>query len=246
MTMHEDAKVFPRHQRALQSLDRWTQANGAPLLVIDPIGDGESLRVGMAPRGVNVTWVRSALDGLVEFGRTNPRAVIVSPYVSDLPAVDLIATIRRHSSVIVIACLPDGPDADAGPLVLAGARAIVTLPYTSESVWGLLHDLDSGLDEHALTSYGPLELDVAAYTVRVRGARIPDPPPREFELLRALVQRAPEIVSDEDLAVALWGTHRSGGRDNTMSVHVRRLRTRLEGIADIRRVRGRGYALALT
>jgi two-component system, OmpR family, response regulator len=246
MTMHEDTKVFPRHQRALRSLDRWTQASGAPLLVIDPIGDGESLRVGMAPRGVNVTWVRSALDGLVEFGRTNPRAVIVSPYVSDLPAVDLIATIRKHSRVIVIACLPDGPDSDAGPLVLAGARAIVTLPYTSESVWGLLYDLDSGLDEHALTAYGPLELDVAAYTVRVRGARIPDPPPREFELLRALVQRAPEIVSDEDLAVALWGRHRSGGRDNTMSVHVRRLRTRLEGIADIRRIRGRGYALALT
>ena len=138
----------------------------------------------MASRGVHVTWVRSALDGLVEFGRTNPRAVIVSPYVSDLPAVDLIATIRRHSSVIVIACLPYGPDADAGPLVLAGARAIVTLPYTSESVWGLLHDLDPGLDEHALTSYGPLELDVAAYTVRVRGAPIPDPLPREFELLR--------------------------------------------------------------
>ena len=73
MTMREDAKVFPRHQRALESLDRWTQASGAPLLVIDPIGDGESLRVGMASRGVNVTWVRSALDGLVEFGRTNPR-----------------------------------------------------------------------------------------------------------------------------------------------------------------------------
>lgn len=245
MTMREDAKVFPRHQRALESLDRWTQASGAPLLVIDPIGDGESLRVGMASRGVNVTWVRSALDGLVEFGRTNPRAVIVSPFVTDLPAVDLIATIRRHSRVIVIACLPDDPDADAGPLVLAGARAIVTLPYTAESVWGLLHDLDSGLDEHSLTSYGPLELDAAAYTVRVRGARIPDPPPREFELLRALVQRAPEIVSDEDLAMALWGTHRTG-RDNTMSVHVGRLRTRLEGIADIRRIRGRGYALALT
>ena len=59
------------------------------------------------------------------------------------------------------------------------------------------------------------------------------------------MQRAPEIVSDEDLAMALWGTHRTG-RDNSMSVHVGRLRTRLEGIADIRRIRGRGYALALT
>src|SRR5215207_154189 len=246
MTMQQDQKVSSRHQRALQSLDRWTRANGAPLLVIDPIGDVEALRSGMASRGVHVTWVRSALDGLVEFGRTNPRAVIVSPYLTDLPAVDLVATIRRHSPVTVIAGLPEDPDADAGPLVLAGARAILTLPYTPESVWGLLHDLDPGLDEHALLSYGPLELDAAAYTVRVRGMRIPDPPPREFELLRVLVQRAPEIVSDEDLAVALWGSHRSGGRDNTMSVHVGRLRSRLGGIADIRRIRGRGYALTLT
>src|SRR5215207_7485990 len=190
MTMHEEAKVFPRHQRALESLDRWTQASGAPLLVIDPIGDGESLRVGMASRGVNVTWARSALDGLVAFGRTNPRAVIVSPYVSDLPAVDLIATIRRHSAVIVIAGAPDDPDAGAGPLVLAGARAIVTLPYTAESVWSLLHDLDSGLDEHAMTSYGPRELDAAAYTVRVRGARIPDPPPRVRAAARPGAARA--------------------------------------------------------
>jgi DNA-binding response OmpR family regulator len=246
MTTQDAPKVFPRLERALQSLDRWAQASGAPLLVIDPIGDSEGLRSGMVARGVHVTWVRSALDGLVEFGRTNPRAVIVSPYVSDLPATDLIAAIRRHSSVTIIAGLPDNSEADAGPLVLAGARAILTLPYTSESVWALLHELEPSLEDHTRVSYGPLELDATSYTVRMRGSRIPDPPPREFELLRALLQRAPEIVSDEDLAMALWGTQRSGGRDNTMSVHVARLRARLEGIADIRRIRGRGYSLTMT
>ncbi|WP_425574079.1 winged helix-turn-helix domain-containing protein [Nocardioides bigeumensis] len=33
--------------------------------------------------------------------------------------------------------------------------------------------------------------------------------------------------------------------DNALAVHVARLRCRLEGTARIRRVRGRGYALAL-
>jgi DNA-binding response OmpR family regulator len=246
MTMHDHPRVSPRHERALKSLDRWTQTNGAPLLVIDPMGEDDDLRGGMAARGVHVTWARSALDGLVEFGRTDPRAVIVSPYLSDLPAVDLIAAIRRHSPVTVIVALPADADADAGPLVLAGARAVLKLPYAAGSVWAVLHELEPSLDDHARLGYGRIELDASAYTVRVDGRRIPDPPPREFELLRALLIRAPEIVSDDALAVAMWGSNRGGGRDNTMSVHVGRLRARLEGVADIRRIRGRGYSLTLT
>jgi two-component system OmpR family response regulator len=73
--MQEEPGVFPRHERALTSLDRWTQSSGAPLLVIDPLGEDNDLRIGMASFGVHVTWARSALDGLIEFGRTSPCAV---------------------------------------------------------------------------------------------------------------------------------------------------------------------------
>ena len=79
----------------------------------------------------------------------------------------------------------------------------------------------------------------------MRGERIQDLPLKEFELLRALMFHAPEIMSNDELRVSLWGTEGTQILDNTLAVHVARLRNRLQGIARIRRIRGRGYALTL-
>jgi two-component system, OmpR family, response regulator len=62
----------------------------ARLLVVDARGDRERLRDDLAARGVHVTWAGSTLDGLVEFGRTEPTAVIIAP---DAPGG--VARIRR-------------------------------------------------------------------------------------------------------------------------------------------------------
>jgi DNA-binding response OmpR family regulator len=121
----------------------------------------------------------------------------------------------------------------------------VTRPYVAESVWPVLHELEPGLDSHARLVFGPIELDATAYTVRVRGQRIADPPLREFELLHTLMSHAPRVVRDDELASALWGSPVVASRGNALAVHVRRLRRRLAGAADVRRVRERGYALTL-
>ena len=241
----QERRLVLRDERATQTVNRWTKTCGAPLLVIDPVAEDGELRDGLAARGVHLTWVTDALDGLIEFGLASPRVVIVSACLRDLPAEAVISAMRRRSSVSVIAGLPSDLPADPAALVRAGARAIVTRPYSAESIWPVLHELEPGLDDHARLAFGPLELDATAYTVRIRGARMTDPPLREFELLQALMSRAPEVVSDDELASALWGSPRSLARSNSLSVHVRRLRKRLAGAADIRRIRGRGYALTL-
>ena len=94
-------------------------------------------------------------------------------------------------------------------------------------------------------SFGPIELDARAFTVRVRRRADPDLPLKEFELLRVLMCRAPEIMSNDELRVLLWGPDGTQILDNTLAVHVARLRNRLQGIARIRRIRRRGYSLTL-
>ena len=79
--------------------------------------------------------------------------------------------------------------------------------------------------------------------MKVKGERIRDLPLKEFELLRTLMHRAPEVLPDQDVWRELWGHEQING--NTLAVHVARLRHRLEGVARIRRIRGRGYLLAL-
>ena len=165
---------------------------------------------------MHVTWVTSTLDGLLEYGRINPNAVIVSPAAQGIPATEFIAKIHEYGTAFVVAGLAADDVTDAGRLILAGAGAIVTRPYTAEDVWEVLQRYRHTLDDHARVSFGPIELDARAYTVRVNGERISDLPLKEFELLRVLLYRAPEVLSDEELRSSC-GAARKAGRPTTRS-----------------------------
>jgi DNA-binding response OmpR family regulator len=216
--------------------------------VVDPSDDGGALAEAMAGRGVHVTWVGSTLDGLVEFGRTDPHAVVVTPEAPGIPADQFVGVIRQHGAPYVIAgtCSPAGGGADGvGPLMLAGASAVALRPYVPQHLWELLTHAPRSLAEHARLEVGPLVLDAAAYSVRVNGERIADLPLKEFELLRALMLASPGVVTDDELRDALWGSDGKRPGGNTIAMHVTRLRTRLGDVADVRRIRGRGYSLTV-
>ncbi len=243
MSAHDVEFVRPQRERARTR--RWVQGAGAHLLVVDPRSDGARFDEDMAARGVHVTRVDSTLDALVEFGRGNPAAVIVSQEASGLPAPDFVKKVLEYGSPLMIAVGEEGDSGSIGCLLLAGATTALVRPYTAEVVWNLLHQSANPLDDHARLSYGPIVLDARAFTVHIRGSRIPDLPLKEFEMLRALMYRAPEVVTNEELRVDVWGTTDEAAGDGTIRVHVRRLRARLEGAAEIRSVRRRGYALTV-
>lgn len=226
-------------------LHRWAETAGAQLLVVDPGRDEAGLTDGMAGRGVHVTWVSTTVEGLIEFGRLDPHTVVVSPEAPGLPATDFVTAIRQHGSPYVVAALEHQNAADIGELMLAGASAVVARPYSADHLWELLSHSPRSLEEHARLAVGPIELDAAAYRVLIHGERIADLPLKEFELLRALMLRAPGVVTDTELREALWGSGSRLPTGNTIAMHVTRLRHRLGDAADIRRIRGRGYALTV-
>lgn len=241
-----DRRAEPRRTSARAHLQRWVETAGAQLLVVDPRGDVAGLGEAMAARGVHVTWARTMLEGLVAFGRTRPHAVLVAPSALGASVADFVETVRRMGGPGPVAVVDDGTDAERlGAALLAGASVVPGSPYDPDRVLELVDSGPRPVDDHARVAVGPIVLDSAAFTVRVDGERIADLPLKEFELLRALMVHAPDVVTDEQLREALWGGtgRRPGG--NTISMHVTRLRARLDGVADIRRVRGRGYSLTL-
>ncbi|KAA1421497.1 winged helix-turn-helix transcriptional regulator [Nocardioides humilatus] len=203
-------------------LHRWPETVGAQLLIVDPGHDDAGLADGMAGRGVHVTWVSSTLDALVELGRLDPHTVVVSPDAPGMPVDEFVATVSRHGTLC----------------------AVLAPPYDVERLWDLVSHSARSLEDHVTVSFGPIELDSSAYRVLIRGERIADLPLKEFELLRALMLKAPGIVTDDELREAMWGSEERRPSGNTIAMHVTRLRHRLDGAADIRRIRGRGYSLA--
>jgi DNA-binding response OmpR family regulator len=89
-----------------------------------------------------------------------------------------------------------------------------------------------------LLRHGDLVLDVNAHTARLRDETI-ELAPREFVVLRLLLENAGKVLSRARLEEALYGWDKDVG-SNAVEVHVHHLRRKL-GQDFIRTLRGIGY-----
>ncbi|ONH24308.1 two-component system response regulator [Pseudofrankia asymbiotica] len=142
-----------------------------------------------------------------------------------------------------------GPPADAitpaaGTVLAAGMRAASL--GVANWAGGRTGAGNAGEVDPEVFRVGTVTLDIGAHQVRVDGVPVAVPP-REFRLLRVLLERAGRVVPRESLLELVWGTSQMDS--NTLAVHVRRLRRRLGDTAEtpwsIESVRGVGYRYRL-
>ncbi|WP_429030573.1 winged helix-turn-helix domain-containing protein [Bradyrhizobium sp. I1.14.4] len=92
---------------------------------------------------------------------------------------------------------------------------------------------------------GPLELDLIDRTAK-RGDRGIDLRPREFRLLKYMMQRSDKLLTRASLLKDVWN-YRFVPETNLVDVHMGRLRRKVDGPGEpsmIRNVRGVGFILA--
>jgi phosphate regulon transcriptional regulator PhoB len=170
-----------------------------------------------------------------------------------LPEMDGLEVCRR---------LRGAPDSAGIPIIMLTARADEV-----DRVVGL----EMGADDYVVKPFSPKEL-VARVRAVLRRARPPEPgrvlktgtltldparhavevagrgvvlTPREFELLRALLEAAGRVLSREQLLHRVWGYARADEIESrTVDVHIRRLRAKLGAESGrITTVKGVGYRL---
>jgi DNA-binding response OmpR family regulator len=94
---------------------------------------------------------------------------------------------------------------------------------------------------------GPLQLDLIERTAR-RGDRPIDLLPREFRLLKYMMQRSGQLVTRAELFADVW-QYKFVPQSNLVDVHMGRLRRKVDGPNEapmIRNVRGAGFVLSAT
>jgi DNA-binding response OmpR family regulator len=94
---------------------------------------------------------------------------------------------------------------------------------------------------------GPLELDLLDRTAR-RGDRQIDLRPREFQLLKYMMQRSDQLLTRATLFKEVWH-YKFVPETNLVDVHMGRLRRKVDGPNEahmIRNVRGAGFVLSAT
>lgn len=213
------------------------------LLLVDP-APAASLLAGLTAAGTVVTACGDGLSALMSFGRTAPQPVLFTrePWgAMGAAAVDVVRTLVTHGARPVLVT----EDAVHGGELPTGVSGMVAAPLTAELVLSAVASYAGGATGSSDLVVGPLRLDPDSLSVWVRGERLPDLPFKEFALLRSLMDHHPGVLRDSVLRQTLWDEAERVPSDNTVAVHVARLRHRLGDAVRIRRLRGRGYLLTL-
>lgn len=103
------------------------------------------------------------------------------------------------------------------------------------------------LPNETILRVGPLQLDLLDRTAR-RGDRKIDLRPREFQLLKYMMQRSDKLLTRGMLFKDVWN-YKFVPETNLVDVHMGRLRRKVDGSNEapmIRNVRGAGFVLSTT
>ncbi len=107
---------------------------------------------------------------------------------------------------------------------------------------------DRGLSKRPLSmGVGSLELDLIDRTAR-RGSRPIDLLPREFQLLKYMMQRSDQVLTRANLLKNVWH-YKFVPETNVVDVHMGRLRRKVDvsnEVPMIRNIRGEGFLLSAT
>lgn len=221
------------------------------LLLAEPDeGVADQAVTGLRGEGIQTEVCGTGAEALLRFGMVSPDVVLLAARLSVVPASTVIQVLRQHVTTPVIMGMGDGDVDEAGKALAAGATACIAHPYRLPELLALVHPIRSSallpleVDSGEVLQVGPIRLDPAAFDVQVNGRSV-YLSPREFELLEYLMRHTDRFVTNEQIRRAVWGP---GGNDtNTITVHVRRLRSKLgddpQRPTIIRNVRGRGYRI---
>jgi two-component system, OmpR family, KDP operon response regulator KdpE len=201
----------------------------AKVLVIDdepPIR--KLLRMGLATQGYQILEAPNGKTGL-ELLSQAPDLVILDLGLPDIQGHELLRMIRgRNQSVPIVVLSSRGDEAGKVQALDLGADDYVTKPFGMDELLArmraaLRHQLQVH-GERPIFRAGDLSVDLVRRIVKVHDKEV-KLSPKEYELLRLLVQHAGKVLTHKFLLNELWSTPIDA---QYLRVYVKQLRHKIE------------------
>jgi two-component system, OmpR family, KDP operon response regulator KdpE len=199
------------------------------ILVIDdepPIR--KLLRMGLNTQGYDVLEAPSGKTGL-ELLAQNPDLIILDLGLPDVDGLELLRTIRgRKEGVPIVVLSSRGDETGKVQALDLGADDYVTKPFGMDELLArmraaLRHQLQIH-GERPVFRVGDLSVDLVRRIVKARDHDV-KLSPKEYDLLRVLVQHAGKVLTHKFLLGELWDNLTDA---QYLRVYVRQLRQKIE------------------
>jgi two-component system KDP operon response regulator KdpE len=186
------------------------------------------LRMGLGTQGYQTLDAPNAKAAL-ELMASKPDLIILDLGLPDMQGLELLRQIRARKDTVPIVVLSSRGDEDVKVAALdQGADDYVTKPFGMEELLArirtaLRHQLQVG-GERPVFTLGDLSVDLVRRIVKVRGTEV-KLSPKEYELLRVMVQHAGKVLTHKFLLKELWAVPID---PQYLRVYVRQLRQKIE------------------
>lgn len=191
------------------------------------------LRLGLGTQGYSVVEAMNATTAIEQIALTQPDLIVLDLGLPDLSGYELLRRWRDEGSDLPVVILSSRTD--EGGIVQAlelGADDYITKPFGMNELVArirvaLRHRLQQQ-GERPIFETGGLSVDLVKRIVKVDGREV-KLSPKEYEILRVLVQHAGKALTHRFLLAQVWG----GSTDvQYLRVYVRQLRQKIERLPD--------------
>ena len=231
------------------SFNKHPDFNKKILVVEDEAAMLQTLRYNLERSGYAVITAGDGRSAVAMAQREQPDLIVLDIMLPVLDGIEVCKEIRKTSSVPIIMLTAKDQEIDKVIALELGADDYVTKPFALHEFLArvkarLRRPAPAAAHSHdRAIALGGIVLDPARQHLTVRGNDV-SLAPKEFALLRVLMENAGRVVTRQSLLDKVWG-YDFEGEQQTVSVHIRWLREKIEEDSrnprHIITVRSRGY-----
>ena len=180
----------------------------------------------------NIIKIDNGFSAVKTCREIHPDIIILDVMLPDLDGYEVCRQIRAFSMCPILFLSSKNDELDKILGLAVGGDDYVTKPFSPKEVAYRVKaqlrrvEYKQNLSKHEYVKIGELMIEPEACTV-MKGDSLIELTAKEFEILQYLAENKGRVISRERLYETIWGEE-SFGCDNTVMVHIRHLREKLE------------------
>jgi two-component system KDP operon response regulator KdpE len=200
------------------------------LVVEDDTETRAALVRELSGRGYRVEEAATGRSALGRWEARRPDVILLDLGLPDIDGLQVIGRIRKEATTPIVILSGRYDEHEKVEALERGADDYVTKPFGVEELnarlrVALRRSAGPKADDQGRIEVGPLALDASRHEVTVGGVPL-ELTPREFEILRVLLNHSGRIVTKGKLLRSVWGTAYQA-ENSYVYVHVSQLRRKL-------------------
>ena len=207
----------------------------AHVLVVD---DEETVRTVVSEYlrrdGVRVTEADNGRKALELLANDRPDVVVLDVMLPEVNGFEVLQTIRRTHDMPVILLTARTSESDRVAGLDLGADDYVLKPFSPRELAARVRSVlrrSKASTGGKVLELGDIVVDEPARELRIAGSVV-DTTPREFEVMAYLMTHSGRAFSRAELLAAVWNSSPEWQDPSTVTVHIRRLRRKIEADPD--------------